>query len=67
MLQDPITFIRATILQLLIFALDAGTLWVMIRAVGADGTPATALVAFIVASLAVVGPPRAEPGRHGSR
>jgi glycosyltransferase 2 family protein len=57
MLQDPITFIRATALQLLIFALDAGTLWVMIRAVGADATPATALVAFIVASLAAtIGP-----------
>jgi len=57
LLRSPFAFIEPTILQVLIFALDAGTLWVMLRAVGADGAPMAALAAFVMASLAAtVGP-----------
>jgi len=57
LLRDPLPFLKATILQLLVFALDAGTLWVMLRAIGADGSPAAATAAFMMASLvATVGP-----------
>ncbi|HET6161674.1 MAG TPA: lysylphosphatidylglycerol synthase transmembrane domain-containing protein [Dongiaceae bacterium] len=57
MLHDPLSFVSATVLQLLIFALDAGTLWIMLHALGANGSPASAIAAFAMASLAsTVGP-----------
>jgi uncharacterized protein (TIRG00374 family) len=57
LLRDPLPFVRATALQFLIFALDAATLWVMIIAIGADGSPTAAVAAFMMASLAAtVGP-----------
>lgn len=56
-LRDPLSFLSGTILQLLIFALDAATLWVMLQALGADDPPATAAAAFVMASLAAtIGP-----------
>lgn len=57
LLRDPVPFVRATVLQFLIFALDAGTLWVMILAIGAVGSPSAAIAAFTMASLvATIGP-----------
>ena len=56
LLRDPWPFLGGTILQLLIFALDAATLWVVLQALGADDAPATA-AAFVMASLAAtIGP-----------
>src|SRR5206468_1440260 len=55
--RDPLPFVSATVLQLLIFALDAGTLWVMLHALGAKASPTTAFAAFVMAQLAsTVGP-----------
>jgi hypothetical protein len=57
MLRDPRSFAMAAVFQLLIFALDAATLWTMIRAVGADGTLAATFAAFMMGSLAAtIGP-----------
>jgi uncharacterized protein (TIRG00374 family) len=57
LLRDPVPFASATVLQFLIFALDAGTLWVMIIAIGAEGSPSAAIAAFMMASLAAtIGP-----------
>lgn len=57
LLRDPASFISATALQLLIFALDAGTLWIMLQALGTDGSPTMAVAAFVMASLAAtIGP-----------
>ena len=57
LLRDPWSFLGGTVLQLLIFALDAATLWVMLQALGADDTPAAAAAAFVMASLAAtIGP-----------
>ncbi|HWA50090.1 MAG TPA: lysylphosphatidylglycerol synthase transmembrane domain-containing protein [Dongiaceae bacterium] len=57
LLRDPWSFAGGTILQLLIFVLDAATLWVMLRALGIDEPPAAAAAAFVMASLAAtIGP-----------
>lgn len=57
LLRDRRALISATSLQLAIFALDIGTLAVMLRALGAEGSLATATAAFSIASLAAtVGP-----------
>lgn len=57
LLRDPLGFVIALALQLMVFALDAMTLWVMLQAVGASASPAVALAAFVMASLAAtVGP-----------
>jgi uncharacterized protein (TIRG00374 family) len=57
MLRDPLAFVSATIFQLLVFVLDAATLWIMLRAIGADDTPVAAAAAFVMASLAAtIGP-----------
>ena len=56
-LRDPLSFIIALTLQLLVFAFDAGTLWVMLQAIGANASPTVAAAAFVMASLAAtVGP-----------
>ena len=36
LLRKPLPFLRASLLQISIFLLDAATLWVMLRAIGAD-------------------------------
>jgi len=57
LLRDPLGFIIALVLQLMVFVLDAATLWVMLQAVGASASPAVAAAAFMMASLAAtVGP-----------
>lgn len=57
LLRDPVSFGTAFVLQLGVFALDAATLWVMLQALGADGSPTIAIAAFVMASLAAtVGP-----------
>lgn len=57
LLRDPPAFVIGFALQLMVFALDAGTLWVMLAAIGAETSPAIAVAAFVMASLAAtVGP-----------
>ena len=57
LLRDPGSFLWATVLQLGVFVLDSITLWVMLQAIGAGGSPATAAAAFMMASLAAtIGP-----------
>ena len=57
LLRDPLSFAVALVLQLLVFALDAATLWVMLQALAADAPPSVAVAAFVMASLAAtVGP-----------
>jgi len=57
LLRDPLSFVVAFVLQLLVFALDAATLWVMLQALGADAAPTIAVAAFVMASLAAtIGP-----------
>lgn len=51
-LRDPLSFAVAIVLQVMVFTLDAGTLWIMLKAVGAEGAPAVAVAAFVMASLA---------------
>ncbi|GAB2177731.1 hypothetical protein DLREEDagr8_32890 [Dongia sp. agr-C8] len=56
-LKDPVSFIASLLLQLVVFLLDAMTLWAMLHAVGSDGDPAEAFAGFIMASVAAtVGP-----------
>jgi uncharacterized protein (TIRG00374 family) len=52
LLRDPLPFAVAVVLQIMVFTLDAGTLWVMLKAIGAEGSPAIAVAAFVMASLA---------------
>ena len=49
--RDPRLLLRATVLQLSIFAFDAATVWVLIRALGVDASPATVFASFMLASL----------------
>ena len=49
--RDPRLLLRATLLQLAIFALDAATLWVSLRALGVAANPATVFASFMLASL----------------
>jgi Mg2+-importing ATPase len=49
--RDPRLLLRATLLQLSIFALDAATVWVLVRALGVDASPATVFASFMLASL----------------
>jgi uncharacterized protein (TIRG00374 family) len=57
LLRDPLPFIRAALLQFMIFVLDAATLWAMLHAVGSDGNPDIAFAAFMMASVAAtIGP-----------
>jgi uncharacterized protein (TIRG00374 family) len=56
-LRDPISFGIAIVLQIFVFILDAGTLWVILQAIGAKATPDIALAAFVMAELAAtIGP-----------
>ncbi len=57
LLRDPLAFAIGYALQLAVFALDAGTLWIMLHAVNANAAPDVAIAAFVMASLAAtVGP-----------
>jgi hypothetical protein len=57
LLRDPLSFAAALVLQILVFALDAATLWVMLQALGAEARPTIAAAAFVMASLAAtIGP-----------
>jgi Mg2+-importing ATPase len=49
--RDPRLLLRATVLQLAIFALDASTLWVLIRALGLVASPGAVFASFMLASL----------------
>ncbi len=49
--RDPRLLLRATLLQVSIFAFDAATVWVLIRALGAHASPATVFASFMLASL----------------
>ncbi len=57
LLKRPRPFLRATLMQLCVFLLDAATLWVMLEAIGAHGAMPAAFAAFMMASLAAtIGP-----------
>jgi P-type Mg2+ transporter len=49
--RDPRLLLRATLLQLSVFALDAATLWVLIRALGFASAAAPVFASFMLASL----------------
>ncbi len=49
--RDPRLLLRATLLQLSVVALDATTLWVLIRALGVAAAPAPVFASFMLASL----------------
>ena len=51
-LSDRRMLAGAVGLQLLVFALDASTLWAMLRAVGWHADPAVVFAAFVIASVA---------------
>ncbi len=56
-MHDPVSFGIAIVLQIMVFALDAGTLWVVLHAIGAKASPDIALAAFVMAELAAtIGP-----------
>jgi uncharacterized protein (TIRG00374 family) len=56
-LRDPVSLAIAGLLQFVVFALDALTLWTMLHAVGSDDGPLNAFAAFVSASVAAtVGP-----------
>lgn len=55
--HDWAPFLASAALQLGVFALDAATLWVALRAVGSGASPTVAFVAFMLASVAAtIGP-----------
>ena len=49
--RDPVFLVQATVLQLVLIALDAGTLWVVLRSVGTTMHLAGALAAYTMASV----------------
>lgn len=51
-LSDHRLLVVTSGLQLLVFVLDASTLWVMLRAVGWHAEPAATFAAFVIASVA---------------
>jgi uncharacterized protein (TIRG00374 family) len=57
LLRNPKPFLQASLLQMMVFLLDAATLWVMLQAIGASTAPSAAFAAFMMASLAAtIGP-----------
>lgn len=50
--RDPGLIVRCTVLQLAILALDALTLWAMLRALGSAVDPAAVFASFILSTLA---------------
>lgn len=56
-LRDPIIITKTIFYQGAVFFLDAGTLWVMLLAIGQDVSPGIALTSFMAASVAAtIGP-----------
>lgn len=49
-LRDAPTFIRALLLQILLFLIDSSTLWCMLQATGTDAGPTAALAALVIGS-----------------
>ena len=49
--RDPRLIVQATVLQMTIALLDAGTMWVLIRAVGTWASPGAVFASFMIASL----------------
>ena len=49
--RDPRLLLRATLLQCSIFAIDAATIWVLIRALGVVASPGAVFASFMLASL----------------
>ncbi len=49
--RDPGLLARATLLQMLIAALDAATLWVLVRSLGIDASVAAVYASFMIASV----------------
>ena len=49
--RDPSLLTRATVLQMLIAVLDAATLWVLIRSLGTDASPAAVFASYMIASV----------------
>jgi len=49
--RDPRLLLRATLLQISVFVLDAATLWVLILALGVEASPAPVFASFMLASL----------------
>lgn len=54
LVRDPRLWAEATVLQLLIFVLDAGTLGAMLRAVGSPAPVDVAFTGFVIASAAAL-------------
>jgi glycosyltransferase 2 family protein len=52
LLRSPLSLAVAIVLQIMVFTLDAGTLWVMLKATGVEASLAVAIAAFVMASLA---------------
>lgn len=50
-LRDPIFFVEATALQLLLIVLDAATLWAILASLGTTAPPAGVFAAFTMASV----------------
>jgi Mg2+-importing ATPase len=49
--RDPRVLVRATVLHMLIAALDAATVWVLVRALGSLADPSAVFASFMLASL----------------
>ncbi len=49
--RNPSVLVRATVLQLMIVVLDAATIWVLVRALGASASPGEVFASFMIASL----------------
>jgi len=56
-LRDPMIILKTTFYEAAVFLLDAGTLWVMLTAIGQEVPPSVALTSFMAASVAgTIGP-----------
>jgi Mg2+-importing ATPase len=51
LVRDPRLLVRATLLQLSIFVLDAATLWTLVQAMGVQGHVGAVFAGFMIASL----------------
>jgi Mg2+-importing ATPase len=49
--RNPGVLLRSTLLQVAITVLDAGTIWVLIRALGTDASPGSIFASFMISSL----------------
>ncbi|WP_374680027.1 lysylphosphatidylglycerol synthase transmembrane domain-containing protein [Hydrocarboniphaga effusa] len=51
LLRKPSVLLRATVLQLSIVALDALTLWALLRSLGVEASPAQVFASFMISSI----------------